>query len=115
MLQPAEDFGSWGPKYIMKRVVSLIYVTPTVLIFASTKYYQLGPVEDFCFRGDKYITKKVRVLSLACDMPSDPLSLPNINKIPLWVSELWSIQGCAYISHPTTKTVVKGHSAEFGG
>ena len=41
-LWPAEDFGFRGHKYIMKkvRVVSLAYIMPTFLIFASTKYYQ---------------------------------------------------------------------------
>ena len=27
---------------------------------------------NFCFRGDNYITNKVRVVSLACDMPTSP-------------------------------------------
>ena len=32
----------------------------------------LWPVQDFCFKGDNYITKKVRVVSLARDMPTGP-------------------------------------------
>ena len=29
-------------------------------------------VQDFGIRGSNYIIKKVRVVSLACDMPTDP-------------------------------------------
>ena len=40
-LWPAEDFGFRGNKYMKKvRVVFLALNTPTILIFASTKYYQ---------------------------------------------------------------------------
>ena len=43
------------------------------LIDVPTKLYQtvweLWPAQAFGFRGDKYITKKVRVVSLAHDMP----------------------------------------------
>ena len=31
---------------------------------------------DFCFREDNYITRKVRVVSLARDMPTFPLFIP---------------------------------------
>ena len=34
--------------------------------------WELWPAEDFSFRGDNYILKSVRVVSLACDMPTGP-------------------------------------------
>ena len=33
----------------------------------------LRPAQEFGFRGDNYITKTVKVVSFACDTPTDPL------------------------------------------
>ena len=34
--------------------------------------WELWPAQDLGFRGDNYITKTVRVVCLACDMPTSP-------------------------------------------
>ena len=64
-----------------KQVMSFLHAVLLLdLIYVPTNYYQnylkqygsYGPAEDFGFRGYKYITKKVRVVSLACNMPTGP-------------------------------------------
>ena len=46
---------------------------------------------EFCFRRDNYIMKKVRVISLAPDMPTGPpLHLHQILSQTVW--ELWPAQ-----------------------
>ena len=92
-LWPAEDFGFRGDTYIMKtaRVVSLARDRPTVLLYIPTKYYQSMSkdikgmertrmrLQYFCFRGDNYIKNKVRVVSLAWNMHTDPPLYPYQN------------------------------------
>ena len=85
-LWPAQDFGFRGDNYIMTtvRVVSLAHDTTTgpPLHSYQIKYYQSMSkgikvmertrmrLQYFCFRGDNYIMNKVRVVSLAWDMPT---------------------------------------------
>ena len=56
------------------------YLTWYMSLSNNTKLFEsvweLWPVQDFCFRGDKYIMKKLRVVSLAHNMPSCPLFIP---------------------------------------
>ena len=37
----------------------------------SQTVWELWPAQDLGFMGHEYIMKKVRVVSLACDMPTD--------------------------------------------
>ena len=80
------------------RVVSLARDTPTGpplhplpnIIKLSQTIWELWPTQDFNFRGDNYITKKVRVISLARELPSVLLFIPtkyyqNMSR----VSKLW--------------------------
>ena len=46
---------------------------------------------DFCFRGDYYIMKKVRVVSLACDMPTGTLIHPK--QYGLWPAQDFIFRG----------------------
>ena len=94
-----------GDNYITNkvRVVSLARNTPNgpplypyEILSNNLAVWELWPAQDFDFRGDNYIMKTVRVVSLARDMPTGPPFLPNIIKICLRVSKLWSVQGCVY-------------------
>ena len=71
-----------GDNYIMKKKVSCLSCMrhtywssssslPNIIILPQT-VWELWPAQDFGFRGDNYITKKVRVVSLAWDMPTGP-------------------------------------------
>ena len=42
------------------------------IIKLSQTVWELWPAQDFGFRGDNYIMKTVRVVSLACEAPTDP-------------------------------------------
>ena len=59
---------------------------------------KLWSAKDFGLRGGNYIIKNVRVVSIACDMPtwSSSSFLQNIIKICLRVSKLWSAQGFGF-------------------
>ena len=61
------------------------------IIKLSQTVWELWPAQDFGYRGDYYITKTVRVVTLACNIPTGPL-LSNIFKICLRVSKLWPAQ-----------------------
>ena len=65
-----------------------------IIIKLSQTVLEFWPAEDFgSIRGHKYIMKKVRIVSLACDMPSAlTLPLPNIMKIFQTIKKLWSAQ-----------------------
>ena len=47
--------------------------SPPNIIKLSQKAWELWPAQDFGFRGDNYITKTVRVVILACNIPTGPL------------------------------------------
>ena len=44
---------------------------PSIIKLSQT-VWELWPAQDLGFRGHKYIMEKVRVVSLACDMPTGP-------------------------------------------
>ena len=48
---------------------------PNIITLSQT-VWELWPTQDLGCMGDKYITKKVRVVSLACDMPTGPPLYP---------------------------------------
>ena len=88
-LLPAQDFGLREDNYLTKKVtvVSLACDMPTspplhsyqILPKYVKGYQSYGMHKDdynFCFRGDNYITNKVRVVSLARDMPTGPPLYP---------------------------------------
>ena len=92
-----------GDKPKKTRVVLLAIDTPTwpdiwfcqIISNYLKQYGSYSHGQDFGFRGDKYISKKVRGLSFRRHVYWSSLSLlPNIIKIPLRVSKLWSTQGC---------------------
>ena len=43
------------------------------IIKLSQTVWELWPAQDFGFRGYNYITKTVRVVTLACNIPTGPL------------------------------------------
>ena len=48
------------------------YMSLPYFIKLSQIVWELWPAQDFFFRGDNYIKKKVRVVSLAHDLPTAP-------------------------------------------
>ena len=73
----------------MTRILVLLLI-PTDIIKTWLGYQSYGAHKDvsidFCFMGDNYIMKKVRVVSLAGDMPTGPtLHLHQIsNYLTVW-------------------------------
>ena len=49
-----------------------LFFTSTNIIKICLRVSKLWSTQDFGFRGGNYIIKKVRVVSLACDMPTGP-------------------------------------------
>ena len=49
------------------------YSSPQNIIKLPQTVWELWPAQDFGFRGDNYITKTVRVITLACNLPTGPL------------------------------------------
>ena len=55
--------------------ISTIYyqnMSKGIKVMERTRFWELLPAQDFGFRGDNYITKKMRVVSLASNMPTGP-------------------------------------------
>ena len=112
-LWPAQDFRFRGDNYTTNKKITLSYTQraywssssslPNIIKLSQT-VGELWPAFDFGFRRGNYIRKTVRVVSLARDTPighsckqhtywSSSSFLPNITKICLKVSKLWSAQG----------------------
>ena len=80
------------------------------------KGWELWPVQDFGFREDKYITEKLRVVSLARDIPTGPPFLLIPTKHYWNTSEgmknMKHTKGYVFVCNPTTKTKSKkGHNS----
>ena len=95
-----EDFGFWGNNYIIKkkvRVVSLACNTPTgpplhlyQILTNYLKHYGSYGLHEISASGE--ITTSLRVSYLYCMVHASSSFLPNIIKICLRVSKLWSAQ-----------------------
>ena len=68
---------------------------------------KLWRAQDFGFRGGNYIIKKVRVVSLACDMPTGPPLHFSKHYLCLRVSKLWSAQDFCFRGDNYTRNKVR--------
>ena len=70
-------------------------MSPSNSIKLSSTVWEL---QDICFRGDNYIMKKVRVVSLAHDMPTGPPLHPyQILSNYLTAAQAFSLRGDKYM------------------
>ena len=105
-LWPAQDFGFRGDNYIRKKVSCLfckVHSSSSFLlniIKICLRVSKLWSAQDFGFWGDNYITKKkVRVVPLACDMPTGP---------PLNLYQILSYYLKQYGSYACTRFLLQG-------